>query len=300
MDVYRTFGLVSPLRDELEQVPALSKLLLEVEQPLEPVLAEMEYLGIRINSPYLHELSQQLEIELAKLETKAIEIAGEKFNLGSPKQLSYILFDKLGLDTKYSRKIQTGYSTDAATLEKLEEAYGNENEFVATIGEHRTLSKLKSTYVDALPALVRSDTQRVHTDFNQAATSTGRLSSSNIPIRTEFSRQIRKAFLPETGWLIVAADYSQIELRILAHLSQEPVLIQAYKQNEDIHTVTAKLVFEKENITSEERRFAKTINFGVIYGMGASKFARQTGIDSKNAKVFIGLCRNNLRTATLL
>lgn len=292
MDAYRTFGLVSPLRAELEQVPALSKLLLEVEQPLEPVLAEMEYLGIRINSPYLHELSQQLEIELAKLETKAIEIAGKKFNLGSPKQLSHILFDKLGLDTKYSRKIQTGYSTDAATLEKLEEVYGNENEFVATIGEHRTLSKLKSTYVDALPALVRSDTQRVHTDFNQAATSTGRLSSSNpnlqnIPIRTEFSRQIRKAFLPETGWLIVAADYSQIELRILAHLSQEPVLIQAYKQNEDIHSVTAKLVFEKENITSEERRFAKTINFGVIYGMGASKFARQTGIDSKNAKVFI-------------
>jgi DNA polymerase-1 len=146
--------------------------------------------------------------------------------------------------------------------------------------------------VDALPALVRPDTQRIHTDFNQAATSTGRLSSSNpnlqnIPIRTAFSRQIRKAFLPEPGWLMVAADYSQIELRILAHLSQEPVLVQAYQQNEDIHTVTARLVFEKEDVTSDERRLAKTINFGVIYGMGSLKFARSTGVDKVNANEFI-------------
>ncbi|MEY2913181.1 MAG: hypothetical protein RLZZ184_2490 [Cyanobacteriota bacterium] len=154
------------------------------------------------------------------------------------------------------------------------------------------MAKLKSTYVDALPALVHPQSQRLHTDFNQTATSTGRLSSShpnlqNIPIRTAFSRQIRKAFLPESGWLMVAADYSQIELRILAHLSQEPVLIQAYQQNEDIHTVTAKLVFEKENISADERRFAKTINFGVIYGMGAQKFARETGINQVDAKLFI-------------
>ncbi len=290
MDAYCTFGLIPKLRAELEEVPNLLKLLLEVEQPLEPVLAEMEYRGIRIDSVYLGELSQQLSQQLGDLEQKATEIAGEKFNLSSPKQLSHILFEKLGLDTKYSRKIATGYSTDAATLEKLEEV--DQSGFVSTIGEHRTLAKLKSTYVDALPALVRSDSQRVHTDFNQAATSTGRLSSSNpnlqnIPIRTEFSRQIRKAFLPEPGWLIVAADYSQIELRILAHLSQEPVLIQAYQQNEDIHSVTARLIFEKEEINSEERRLAKTINFGVIYGMGASKFARQTGIDSSNARIFI-------------
>ncbi|MEI1377711.1 DNA polymerase I [Nostoc sp. UHCC 0926] len=290
MDAYSTFGLVPKLREELDKIPALSKLLVEVEQPLEAVLAQMEYTGVRINSAYLQELSQHLETELARLKEEATEKAGENFNLGSPKQLSQILFEKLGLSTKHSRKIQTGYSTDAATLERLQE--DDKTGFVEAIIEYRTLSKLKSTYVDALPALVRPDTQRVHTDFNQAATSTGRLSSSNpnlqnIPIRTAFSRQIRKAFLPEPGWLMVAADYSQIELRILAHLSQEPILVQAYQQNEDVHTVTAKLVFEKENITSEERGMAKTINFGVIYGMGSLRFSRSTGIDKTIANEFI-------------
>ncbi|MEH2360467.1 DNA polymerase I [Nostoc sp.] len=290
MDAYSTFGLVPKLREELDKFPALSKLLVEVEQPLEAVLAEMEYTGVRINSAYLQELSQHLETELARLKQEATEIAGENFNLGSPKQMSQILFEKLGLSTKHSRKIQTGYSTDAATLERLQE--DDNTGFVEAIIEYRTLSKLKSTYVDALPALVRPDTQRVHTDFNQAATSTGRLSSSNpnlqnIPIRTAFSRQIRKAFLPEAGWLMVAADYSQIELRILAHLSQEPILVQAYQQNEDVHTVTARLVFEKENITSEERGMAKTINFGVIYGMGSLRFSRSTGIDKTIANEFI-------------
>jgi DNA polymerase-1 len=288
--VYATFQLVDKLRNELNQIPALEKLLLEVEQPLETVLAEMEYTGVRINSGYLQELSQLLESDLAVLETKATEIAGETFNLGSPKQLSYILFDKLALSTKYSRKIQTGYSTDAATLEKLQEV--DTTGLVDAIIEYRTLSKLKSTYVDALPALVHPKSQRLHTDFNQTVTATGRLSSSNpnlqnIPIRTAFSRQIRKAFLPQSGWLMVAADYSQIELRILAHLSQEPVLIQAYQNNEDIHTVTAKLVFEKDEVTSEERRFAKTINFGVIYGMGSLKFSRSTGVDKNTANEFI-------------
>ncbi|MEH2139367.1 DNA polymerase I [Nostoc sp.] len=290
MDAYSTFGLVAKLREELDQIPTLSKLLVQVEQPLEAVLAQMEYTGVRINSAYLKELSQHLETELARLKEKATEIAGENFNLGSPKQLSQILFEKLGLSTRHSRKIQTGFSTDAATLERLQE--DDNSGFVEAIIEYRTLSKLKSTYVDALPALVRPDTQRVHTDFNQAATSTGRLSSSNpnlqnIPIRTAFSRQIRKAFLPESGWLMVAADYSQIELRILAHLSQEPILVQAYQQNEDVHTVTARLVFEKENITSEERGIAKTINFGVIYGMGSLRFSRSTGIDKSIANEFI-------------
>ncbi|MBD0386206.1 MAG: DNA polymerase I, partial [Nostoc sp. C3-bin3] len=290
MDAYSTFGLVPKLREELDKLPTLSKLFVEVEQPLEAVLAQMEYTGVRINSTYLQELSQHLETELARLKEKATVIAGEDFNLGSPKQLSQILFEKLGLSTKHSRRIQTGFSTDAATLEKLQE--DDKTGFVEAIIEYRTLSKLKSTYVDALPALVRPDTQRVHTDFNQAATSTGRLSSSNpnlqnIPIRTAFSRQIRKAFLPESGWLMVAADYSQIELRILAHLSQEPILVQAYQQNEDVHTVTARLVFEKENITSEERGIAKTINFGVIYGMGSLRFSRSTGIDKTIANEFI-------------
>ncbi|MDM9380576.1 DNA polymerase I [Chlorogloeopsis sp. ULAP01] len=290
MDVYATFQLVPKLRAELEKVPALHKLLVEVEQPLEPVLADMEYQGIRINTEYLQELSQQIERDLAKLEQQAYDIAAEKFNLGSPKQLSQILFEKLKLSTKHSRKIQTGYSTDAATLEKLREV--DTTGIIDAIIEYRTLAKLKSTYVDALPSLVRPDTQRVHTDFNQTTTSTGRLSSSNpnlqnIPIRTAFSRQIRKAFIPEPGWLMVAADYSQIELRILAHLSQEPVLIEAYQKNEDIHTVTARLMFEKEDITSEERRIAKTINFGVIYGMGSLKFSRSTGVDKALANEFI-------------
>jgi len=289
MDVYATFGLVPKLREELEKVSAkLHQLLVEVEQPLEPVLAQMEYDGIRIDSAYLQELSKQLERDLATLEEQAYAAAGEKFNLGSPKKLSELLFGKLGLDPKKSRKIQTGYSTDAATLEKLQ----GEHPVVDAVLEYRTLSKLKSTYVDALPVLVRLDTQRVHTNFNQTATSTGRLSSSNpnlqnIPIRTAVSRQIRKAFLPEPGWLLVAADYSQIELRILAHLTQEPVLVEAYQRNEDIHTVTARLLFEKETITSDERRLAKTINFGVIYGMGAQRFARETGIKASDGKVFI-------------
>jgi DNA polymerase I len=290
MDVYSTFQLVPKLREELQKIPTLHKLLLEVEQPLEPVLAEMEYTGVRVNTDYLHELSLQLEIDLAKFEEQVHELAGEKFNLGSPKQLSQILFEKLGLNKKHSRKIQTGYSTDAATLEKLGE--DDETGIVDAIIEYRTLSKLKSTYVDALPLLVRPDTHRVHTDFNQTATSTGRLSSSNpnlqnIPIRTAFSRKIRQAFLPESGWLMVAADYSQIELRILAHLSQEPVLVKAYKNNDDIHSLTARLVFEKEDVTSDERRIAKIINFGVIYGMGSLRFSRSTGVDKGNANEFI-------------
>jgi DNA polymerase-1 len=290
MDAYTTFGLVGKLREELNNFPRLSKLLLEVEQPLEEVLAEMEYQGIRIDTDYLKELSQQLETDLSKLEAEVYEIAGEKFNLGSPKQLSQILFENLGLNKKYSRKIKTGYSTDAATLEKLRD--NDPHEILDGIIEYRTLSKLKSTYVDALPALVREDTKRVHTDFNQTVTSTGRLSSSNpnlqnIPIRTAFSRKIRKAFLPESGWLIAAADYSQIELRILAHLSQEPVLVEAYNNNKDIHTVTARLVYEKDDISSDERRVAKTINFGVIYGMGSLRFSRSTGIDKNLANEFI-------------
>ncbi|WP_242724944.1 DNA polymerase I [Microcoleus vaginatus] len=296
MDVHTTFGLVNKLRAELDKADeanfpgkSLHQLLLEVEQPLEPVLAEMEYCGIRIDSEYLQELSQQLEKSLKEIEEKTYQAAGRKFNLGSPKQLSEILLEKIPDEfQKKSRKTKTGYSTDAAVLDKLQ----GDHPIVDDLLEHRTLSKLKSTYVDALPQLVRADTGRVHTDFNQTATGTGRLSSSNpnlqnIPIRTEFSRQIRKAFLPESGWLMVSADYSQIELRILAHLSQEPVLIEAYQNNRDVHTVTAQLLFEKEEVTPDERRFGKTINFGVIYGMGAIKFGRSMGKTSADGKEFI-------------
>jgi DNA polymerase-1 len=288
MDAYLVFQLVPKLRAELEQYPDLDRLLLEIEQPLEPVLAEMENQGIRIDKDYLHQFSKKLEQDLVGIEQRAYEAAGEKFSLGSPKQLSELLFNKLGLDRKKSRKTKTGYSTDAATLEKLQ----GDHPVVDAIVEYRTLAKLKSTYVDALPELIHASTGRVHTDFNQAITSTGRLSSSNpnlqnIPIRTAFSRQIRAAFIPEPDWLMVAADYSQIELRILAHLSQEPVLLETYQNGRDIHTLTARLLFQKEEITPEERRLAKVINFGVIYGMGAQRFARESGFKTSDAKIFI-------------
>ncbi|MBD2576428.1 DNA polymerase I [Oscillatoria sp. FACHB-1406] len=288
MDAYATYCLVEKLQAEFEAVPELKKLLLEVEQPLEPILAAMEERGIRIDIPYLSDLSQQLEKDLQEIEDSAYEAAGEKFNLGSPKQLSELLFDKLNLNRKKSRKIKTGYSTDHATLEKLQ----GDHPVIDRILEHRTLSKLKSTYVDALPALADPETHRVHTDFNQTVTSTGRLSSSNpnlqnIPVRSEFSRQIRKAFLPKSDWLLVSADYSQIELRILAHLSQEPVLLEAYQNSRDVHTVTAQLVFDKEKVTADERRLGKTINFGVIYGMGAQRFAREAAVSSAEGKIFI-------------
>ena len=288
-DVHTTYLLVPKLRAELEQIPDLQSLFEAVELPLEKVLAAMEYQGIRIDADYLANFSKQLEADLANIEKTAYQEAEETFNLGSPKQLSELFFEKLGLDKRKSRRNKSGgYSTDAATLEKLQ----GDHPVVDLIVEYRTLSKLKSTYVDALPELIRPDTRRVHTDFNQAVTATGRLSSSNpnlqnIPIRTAFSRQIRQAFIPEPGWQLVAADYSQIELRILAHLSGEPVLVDTYNNNEDVHALTAKLLLEKDDITSEERRLGKIINFGVIYGMGANRFAREAGVSRTDAKTFI-------------
>lgn len=288
LDAYSTFCLMEKLEEQLAKEPVLEELLKTIEQPLEPVLAEMEYVGVRVNKEYLEEFSKKLDKDLQKIEKEAYEVAGEEFNLASPKQLSEILFEKLGLDTKKTRKTKTGYSTNHAILEKLQ----GDHPLIDLILEQRSLAKLKSTYVDALPALIRQDTGRVHTDFNQTVTATGRLSSSNpnlqnIPIRTAFSRQIRQAFIPQNGWLLVAADYSQIELRILAHLSQEPTLISAYQEERDVHTVTAQILFEKEDITSEERRLGKIINFGVIYGMGAQRFSRESGLSSYVGKDFI-------------
>ena len=292
LDAYATYYLVDKLKAKLAKYPKLEKLLKEVEQPLEPVLATMENTGIRLDTEYLHSFSQQLNKDLEKLERETYAAAGEEFNLSSPKQLSVILFEKLGLDVTKSRKTKTGYSTNQQVLEKLR----GDHPVIDNMLEHRTLAKLKSTYVDALPALVRKSTGRVHTDFNQTVVATGRLSSSNpnlqnIPIRTEFSRQIRKAFIPQEGWLLVAADYSQIELRILAHLSQEPVLIDAYSNDKDVHSVTAKLLFDKDEVTSEERRLGKIINFGVIYGMGAQRFSRESGFKTDIGKQFIAKYR---------
>ncbi len=289
MDVHLTWRLTGQIRQQLADLgPALPALLDAVELPLEPVLALMEATGIRIDTAYLAELSGELATTLARLELDARAAAGVDFNLASPKQLGELLFDKLGLDRKKSRKTKTGWSTDAAVLEKLEDAHP----VVPLVLEHRTLSKLKSTYVDALPALMEPETGRVHTDFNQAVTATGRLSSSNpnlqnIPIRTEFSRRIRKAFLPQQGWQLISADYSQIELRILTHLSGEPVLVEAYQAGDDVHALTARLLLEKDEVSPDERRLGKTINFGVIYGMGAQRFARETGVGQAQAKEFL-------------
>ncbi len=291
MDVHLTRRLGALLAERLTAMgPELPLLLQQVELPLEPVLAQMEATGIRIDVPYLRELAEELSGTLVRLEREAQEAAGVDFNLASPKQLGELLFDTLGLDRKKSRRTKTGWSTDAAVLEKLEDDHA----VVKLVLEHRTLSKLLSTYVEALPALVEPETGRVHTDFNQAVTATGRLSSSNpnlqnIPIRTEFSRRIRKAFLPQEGWRMISADYSQIELRILTHLSGEPVLVQAYNEGDDVHALTARLLLETDTVTPEERRLGKTINFGVIYGMGAQRLARETGMGQARAKEFLSL-----------
>lgn len=288
LDAYATYYLVAQLQAKLREFPELEKLLMDVEQPLEKVLATMESTGIKLDTDYLQHFSQQLNQDLHQLEQATYDAAGEEFNLNSPKQLSVILFEKLALDVKKTRQTKTGYSTNQQVLEKLR----GDHPVIDNMLEYRTLAKLKSTYVDALPTMVRQSTGRLHTDFNQSVVATGRLSSSNpnlqnIPIRTEFSRQIRQAFIPETGWLLVAADYSQIELRILAHLSQEPVLLDAYLHGKDVHSVTAKLLFDKEEITAAERRLGKIINFGVIYGMGAQRFSRESGLQANVGKSFI-------------
>ncbi len=288
-DVFLTFKIVKIFKERFsKEKDELIKLFEEIELPLEPVLSQMEMNGITIDIPYLDKLSKELKSTLEDIESKVYELAEENFNLSSPKQLGEILFEKLNLDKKKSRKTKTGRSTDAVVLERL----FDEHEIIQHLIKHRTLSKLLSTYIDALPNLINEKTGRVHTNFNQAATATGRLSSSNpnlqnIPVRTEFSRRIRKAFLPEKDWKLLSADYSQIELRILAHLADEEILINAFHKNDDIHSLTARLIFDKEEISSDERRVGKTINFGVIYGMGIKKFARSTGVSTPEAKEFL-------------
>ncbi len=288
-DVFLTFKILKIFKERFsKEKDELIKLFEEIELPLEPVLSQMEMNGITIDIPYLDKLSKELKSTLEDIESKVYELAEENFNLSSPKQLGEILFEKLNLDKKKSRKTKTGWSTDAVVLERLVD----EHEIIQHLIKHRTLSKLLSTYIDALPNLINEKTGRVHTNFNQAATATGRLSSSNpnlqnIPVRTEFSRRIRKAFLPEKNWKLLSADYSQIELRILAHLADEEILINAFHKNDDIHSLTARLIFEKEEISSDERRVGKTINFGVIYGMGIKKFARSTGVSTPEAKEFL-------------
>jgi DNA polymerase-1 len=277
---------VSPRLEEI----GVDNLMETVEMPLVPVLVRMEMRGVRVDTKLLAELSRTFERQLNALEGAIHGVAGEVFNINSSQQLSRILFEKLNLPVQKKTKKKTGYSTDVDVLTALAE----EHELPAMILRHRSLAKLKSTYADALIGLVNPQTGRIHTSFNQTVTATGRLSSSdpnlqNIPIRTEEGREIRRAFLPEEGWRLLSADYSQIELRILAHCSEDPTLIRAFADDEDIHARTASEVFDvdPDGVTAELRRQAKAINFGIVYGMSPFGLSRQLGISQKMAKTYI-------------
>lgn len=269
----------------------LEKVFHEIELPLIPVLADMEMIGIKIDTEWLKSLSSKLSKRLDSLTSEIYTLAGEEFNINSTQQLSKILYEKLNMPTGKKTK-SGGYSTNEAELEKLSLAG---YELPIKMLEYRGLAKLKSTYVDALPLSINPKTGRVHTSFNQAVTETGRLSSSNpnlqnIPVRTEEGREIRRAFIPEKdNCVLVTADYSQIELRMLAHLSKDGVLTEAFKNDQDIHSSTASLIFGVpiDKITSDMRRQAKTINFGIIYGMGAFRLANELDISNSEAQKFI-------------
>jgi DNA polymerase-1 len=277
------------LATELREI-GLSTLLDEVEMPLVPVLMRMEKRGVRVDRDTLHELSRSFEARLDQLESTIYEVAGERFNIKSSQQLGTILFERLKLPVQKKTRKRTGYSTDVNVLSEL----AKDHELPALILEHRSLAKLKSTYSDALVQLIHPDTGRIHTSYNQTVTATGRLSSSdpnlqNIPIRTEEGRKIRRAFVPEPGWEMLSADYSQVELRILAHYSGDETLIRAFAEDEDIHTRTAAEVFQvpADGVSADLRRQAKAINFGIIYGMSPFGLSKQLGISQKMAKVYI-------------
>lgn len=268
----------------------LKALLEQVEMPLIPVLVRMEMRGVRLDQARLRTASGHFQHQMEDLEARIQELAGEPFNVKSSQQLGRILFEKLQLPVQKKTKKRTGYSTDVEVLTTL----AAEHELPALVLRHRTLAKLKSTYADALLDLVHPETGRVHTSFNQTVTATGRLSSSdpnlqNIPVRTDEGREIRRAFIPADGWKLLSADYSQVELRILAHCSEDPILLEAFARDEDIHTRTACEVFEVDPalVTPELRRQAKVINFGIIYGMGPFSLAQDLGISQKMAKTFI-------------
>ncbi len=268
----------------------LQTLMETVEMPLVPVLSRMETNGIRVDTGLLETMSKELAEELNEIENAIYDMAGETFNIHSSQQLGHILFEKLGLPKQKKTKKKTGYSTDVEVLHVL----AAKHPLPALILRHRSLAKLKSTYVDALAELVNPQTGRIHTSFNQTVTATGRLSSSNpnlqnIPIRTDAGRNVRRAFIPEAGRRFLSADYSQIELRILAHYADDEKLINAFQNDEDIHARTAAEVFNASPamVTDELRRQAKTINFGIIYGMGAYSLSRELGISQKMAKTYI-------------
>lgn len=287
-DEATVIGRLRPLlQTELEEKQLL-RLFNEVEMPLIPVLARMERNGVALDTDLLRHMSQRLGKQLLEVEQEVYSNSGRSFNINSPRQLGEVLFVELGLPG--AKKTKTGYSTDASILEGLREAHP----IIRPILEYRQLMKLKSTYIDALPALINPATGRVHTSFNQTATATGRLSSSepnlqNIPIRGELGRQVRQAFIAKPPSLLISGDYSQIELRILAHLSQDPRLLAAFRQDEDIHAATAAEVFgvAATEVTPDMRRVAKVVNFGIIYGMSGYGLEQATELSRHEAAGFI-------------
>ncbi|MDS9875268.1 DNA polymerase I [Pseudomonas protegens] len=285
-----TLRLHQVLFDKLSAIPSLASVLTDIEMPLVPVLARIERQGALVDDKLLGVQSIELGDKMVALEREAFEIAGEEFNLGSPKQLGSILYDKLGLPVlKKTAKGQP--STAEEVLAKLAE---DDYPLPRVLMQYRSMSKLKSTYTDRLPEQINPRTGRIHTSYHQAVASTGRLSSSdpnlqNIPVRTAEGRRIRQAFIAPPGYKLLAADYSQIELRIMAHLSRDEGLLNAFRNNLDVHTATAAEVFKVElkDVTSDQRRSAKAINFGLIYGMGAQKLGKDIGVDTKQAKAYI-------------
>jgi DNA polymerase-1 len=262
----------------------------EIELPLWPVLLEMECAGIRVDVSVLEKMSIEMGSQLDDLTRRICEIAGSDFNINSPRQLGEVLFDKLNLPRPRKLKKSGQYSTAVEILEELAEDY----ELPRLVLEYRQFSKFKSTYVDVIPKLIDQTTGRLHTSFNQAGAATGRLSSSNpnlqnIPVRADLGRKIRGAFIPEPGWWFIAADYSQVELRIVAHLSGDARLAEAFASGEDIHRRTAAEVLglPMESVTSQQRERAKAVNFGIVYGQTPYGLAQQLGISADEAADFI-------------
>jgi DNA polymerase-1 len=283
--------LATALRKEVEAANLIS-VYKEIDLPLVPVLMRMEHAGVKIDTEVLHELSQRLARECTTKAREIHEHAGTEFNINSPKQLGDVLFNKLNLPKPIKYGKGKTISTAVDVLEEL--AQSNPNPVPRMVLEYRQISKLKSTYVDALPVLINPKTGRLHTTFNQTGTATGRLSSinpnlQNIPIRTEQGREIRAAFIAEAKHVLLAADYSQIELRLLAHYSEDPLLTQAFQRGDDIHSLTASEVFgvPPMMIDAEHRRRAKAVNFGIVYGLSPYGLSQQLGIETKEAKTYI-------------
>ncbi len=277
------------LRPEIDR-RGLRQLYDDIELPLAGVLARMEHTGIRVDPVELGRLSALLETDIARLTGEIHSIAGHEFNISSPQQLGKILFEEMGLPAPVRYGKGKTISTAADVLENLAPEYP----IVRKVLDYRQLTKLKGTYVDALPALIDPETGRLHTSFNQTGAATGRLSSSNpnlqnIPIKTELGREIRAAFVPREGWNLVVADYSQIELRLLAHMSGDPVLVEAFRNGEDIHTRTAAEVMGVPPmlVTKEARNNAKAVNFGIVYGISSFGLATNLGISRKEADLYI-------------